>query len=72
MPWNPTSWFVASRTRAPHERPRDYNDPSKQHELDSYYDRSSTADKLKFLVLLVPLLAIVCLIAFVAFNVLSS
>ena len=72
MPWNPTSWFVASRISAPDERPREYNDPSKQHELDSHYARSSKADWLKTIALLIPVLAIAALIAFIAFNLLSS
>lgn len=68
MPWNPTSWQVTRRTRAPHERPRDYNDPSKQHELDHYYDRSVWPDRIKTTLILVVLLAILALVVFIAFN----
>ena len=72
MPWNPTGWNVARRTRAPHERPRNYNDPSKQHELESFYDRSTTIEKLKVFAVVVPLLLVIGLVAFIAFNILSS
>ena len=72
MPWNPTSWHVTRRTRAPHERPRNYNDPSKQHELDTFYERSSLIDTLKIVAVAVPLLAVLGFVAFIIFNVVSG
>lgn len=69
MSWNPTSWQVTRRTRAPHERPREYNDPSKQHELDHYYDRSVWSDRIKAALSLIVLVAVLALVAFIAFNV---
>lgn len=72
MPWNPTSWHVARRTRAPHERPRNYNNPSKQHELEHFYDRSRTVDTLKIIAVAVPFLAVLGFIAFIIFNITSG
>lgn len=72
MPWNPTGWFATHRTRESHERPRNYNDPSKQHELEHFYDKSTTIDRLKVVALVVPLLLIAALVAFIAFNILTS
>ncbi len=69
MPWNPAGWVGASRARAPHERPRDYNDPSKPHELEHYYDRANWPDRLKTGFMLLVLVGIIALIGFIVFNI---
>ncbi len=72
MPWNLTSWLVTSRARAPHERPREYNDPSKAHQLDQYYDQPYWPARLRTVVSLVVLVAILSFAGFIIFNVVAG
>ncbi len=63
------------RTRAPHERPREYNDPSKQDQPSAYYHRTRTQRIVAFLGAAVMLIiggGILAGIAFVVFNLLSN
>lgn len=69
MPWNLINRHYIRGPRAPDERPREYNDPSKQHELDHYYNRSPWPDRIKAASALVVLIAVLALVVFIAFNV---
>ncbi len=68
----PPGWDVTRRTTAPDERPREYNDPSNRHELDSFYDRPSWPDRIKIGIMLTVLLAILAGVGFVVFNLISG
>ena len=61
--------MMGSRVRGPGERPREYNDPSKQHEFDHFYDRSAWPDRIKTAVGVAVVLAIVALVVFIVFNI---
>lgn len=69
MPWNFINRQITRGPRTPDERPREYNDPSKQHELDHYYNRSVWPDRIRTASALVVLIAVLALVAFIAFNV---
>lgn len=72
MSWNPTSWFVSARTRAPHERPREYNDPSKHYQLDHFYSYARWPHHVRTAVSLVVLGAILAFVGFIVFNLVFS
>lgn len=67
--------LITQRTRAPHERPREYNDPSKQDQPSAYYHQTRTQRVIATLgvILVLGFVALVLGgIAFIAFNLLSG
>ena len=66
---------MGSRTRAPHERPREYNDPSKQDQPNAYYHQTRTQRAFNALgIFLLIGIAVIVLggIGFIVFNLLWS
>ena len=59
------------RTRDAHERPREYNDPSRLDTQPSFYD-GPHLHWAKLVLLAVPAIAVVAVIGFIIFNLISN